>query len=134
LLELLPLPARNTDAKAWPYALWSRLPQLATRDRYVRHYADLRIAHIRARIREHAPKAVIFYGGGAQYRSWWEAIADVRLDMVDPVGAWIGSNGRTVFAIVKHPTAKGKGLGNDFFRRVGHAIRAARPGPLTSTG
>jgi hypothetical protein len=126
LLELLPLPARKTDRRFWPYGSWSRLPHLATRERYERHYPGLRISRIRARIREHAPKAVVFYGGGSLYRSWWDEIAEVPFRRTDPIGAWIGTNGHTVFAITKHPTRQEAGLGNDYFRRIGHEIRAAR--------
>ena len=125
LLELLPLPVKKTDA--WPYGGWSRLSQLATRRRYEAHYTPARVARIRERVREHAPKTVIFYGGGARYQESWRSIADVEFRPVDhPVGAWVGANQRTVFAMVMHPTAPMRGKDNAYYQRVGIAIRDAR--------
>ena len=124
LLELLPLPVKKTDA--WPYGEWSRLPHPATRRLYVAHYIPTRVAHIRELTREHAPEAIIFYGGGEKYQACWRSIAGVEFRRVDPVGAWIGMDERTVFAIVLHPTAKVRGKGSAYYQRVGVAIRDAR--------
>jgi hypothetical protein len=124
LLELLPLPSPSTAHCL--YADLSTLPNLAQRKTYQEHYAKVRAAHLRRRMEEHAPWAVIFYGVDDWTRHWWEAIARVPFEQVDLAGLYVGTNARTVFAIAKHPATYG--LGNEYFRRVGEQVRLNRRG------
>ena len=66
LMELLPLPAPALDR--WPYGQRSRLPQLVNRETYMAHYAPYRVEHIRTKLREHRPRAVVFSSIHARYR------------------------------------------------------------------
>ena len=75
LLEFLPLPSRSTGH--WIYAEHSDLPFLASRAAYMEDCAPWRAEHLRQRIAEHRPKAVIFYSMNSWYRRWWQEIAGV---------------------------------------------------------
>nr|MDQ3005688.1 hypothetical protein [Chloroflexota bacterium] len=74
LTELLPLP--SPDIGRWIYAQCSQLPYLADRERYKHAFLMPRIKHLKQRISEHKPKAVIFYG--FSYREYWQEIAGVN--------------------------------------------------------
>lgn len=124
LLERLPLPAKKSDA--WPYSEWSQLPQMATRREYERSYTEQRATHLRERLRDHAPRAVIFYGWGVSDLRRCESISAVpfaRIPHTGPLPAWYCSNGTTVFASIYHPAYWTKGLTDEYFRQVGRAIR-----------
>ena len=122
LLELLPLPSPSTGG--WLYSRYSRLPSLASREVYTQAWSPRRAAHIGRRIAEHQPRVVVFYSVGAHYQYWWNQIAGVPLVATALDGCRIGRNGATVFAIVKHPAARG--LSNAYWATAGHLIAAAR--------
>lgn len=60
---------------------------------------------------------VVFYGIGYEYS--WRKIADVEFTVASE-GVLIGTNSQTVFAIVKHPVARG--LTKEYFYRIGRLI------------
>lgn len=130
LLELLPLPSPSTGR--WAYREWSRLPQLQTREIYGDYYASIRSRHLRGRVEQFGPKAVIFYSTDSWYRRYWEVIAgtDFKVVSLDGFDAYFGQRGKTVFAIVNHPTRHG--VTNDYFHRVGEVIADLRDGDANS--
>jgi hypothetical protein len=56
------------------------------------------------------------------YISWWKWIAGVEFEEKLIVGdrIYIGKNKQTVFAIVRHPVARG--VKNEYFHQVGKII------------
>jgi hypothetical protein len=116
LLELLPLPSPSIGH--WLYGQHSRLPYLKSRDIYKQTCIPGRIATLKKRIEKHKPKVVVFYSLG--YRPYWQQIAGVDFSPTETDGVYIGQNEHTVFAITKHPAAKG--ITNEYFRRVGEVI------------
>jgi hypothetical protein len=116
LLELLPLPSPSTGQ--WPYARYSRLPYLRDRVTYRDHVLGRRAAHLRARIREHAPRLVVFYSLG--YRNDWQLISGASFEPASLEGFYLASNGPTLFALTKHPTATG--VSNAYFEKAGALI------------
>lgn len=111
LLELLPLPSPSTNE--WNYALWSKLPFLKERSTYRDYCVPWRAEHIRARIREHNPRFVVFLGQG--YCKYWQTIAD--RNFTDDGGFWSGNSGGTTYVITKHPAAQG--VTNAYFEKIG---------------
>ena len=102
LLELFPLPSPSVSD--WRYNQYSLLPYLAKRSTYKKYCLDFRINHIKSKIKEFHPKVVVFYG--TTYRKKWHKIADVPFSIIKQ-GLYeyeIGTNDKTLFAIVKHPT------------------------------
>lgn len=120
LLELLPLPSPSTGK--WLYGNHSALPHLGTREAYGNHYAEQRSLHIKSRIEEYEPDVVVFYGFDEWYRQWWKLIAGVEFTLANVGGhkAYLGSNGHTVFAIVKHPVTRG--ISKEYFHQIGRII------------
>ncbi len=118
LLELLPLPNRSVNPVDWEYHRYSRLPYLADRKFYEKQLVPHRIDGLSKEIRRYQPKVVVFYGSNWIYRKWWQQIANVRYTESDPA---IGTNGKTLFVIMKHPTAHG--MQNTYFDGVGETIR-----------
>ncbi|HYP40469.1 MAG TPA: hypothetical protein VEX13_08910 [Chloroflexia bacterium] len=120
LIELLPLPSPSIGK--WLYGQHSDLSFLTTRQTYMEHCAEPRARHIKARIEERKPSAVIFYSFHGWYRQWWKLIAGVEFAPIT-IGTdvcYIGSNNQTVFAIVKHPVTKG--ITRDYFHQVGREV------------
>lgn|SRR5688572_10969903 len=115
ILELLPLPSPSTSH--WTYGGHSALRHLRDRQAYSEHTTPLRVAHLRKRILEHQPKAVIFYG--RTYRSQWEQIAGsaFRPTEVPDIDVAIGS---TAFVLTPHPTYTG--TTNALFEHAGRVI------------
>jgi hypothetical protein len=122
LLELLPLPSPSTGD--WLYGRHSRLPALVSRAVYIQAWSQQRATHIQQRIAEYKPKAVVFYSRSAHYLYWWKHIARVPFVATALDGCQLGSNGATVFAIVKHPVARGPS--NAYWATAGQLIAAAR--------
>jgi hypothetical protein len=60
---------------------------------------------------------VVFYGMGYEYS--WREIADFEFTAASE-GVLIGTNSQTVFAIVKHPVARG--LTKEYFHNIGRLI------------
>ncbi len=117
LLELLPLPSPSTNH--WIYGQHSQLPYLVDRDTYRKTLLNGRIKQLQQRITQYHPKVVLFYSFG--YREYWQVIASVDF-LLTTEGVYIGSNGSTIFIITRHPVAPG--LSNDYWHRVGYAIRS----------
>ena len=115
LLELLPLPSPSTGR--WLYAQHSRLPYLADRETYKQACLALRTAHLRKRINEHKPRAVVFYS--FTYQEHWQAIAGVDL-LQESNGVYTGRNRSTLFIMTKHPAVKG--VTNEYFHQAGRLI------------
>lgn len=118
LVERLPLPSPSTSK--WLYGEHSALPQLHTRAAYGEHYAKRRATHLKEKVEEYKPAAVIFYGFA--YRYWWGLIAGVELTQIS-IGTdvcYLGSNSHTVFAVAKHPASTG--ITTNYFREVGAAV------------
>ncbi|MEH1912541.1 MAG: hypothetical protein V7L05_15845 [Nostoc sp.] len=121
LLELLPLP--SPSLKHWIYGECSKLTFLSNRDTYENYCLEKRINHISQRIKEHQPKAVVFYGKGYEY-SWrrvTEKITDVKFSPTSE-GFLICRNSQTVFVIAKHPVARG--VTSEYFHKIGRSIAA----------
>jgi hypothetical protein len=115
LLELLPLPSPSINY--WIYGKHSSLSYLCCKKKYIEYCIDKRINHISQRIKEYKPKVVVFYGMGYEYS--WRKIADFEFTTASE-GVLIGTNSQTVFAIVKHPVARG--LTNEYFHNIGRLI------------
>jgi hypothetical protein len=123
LVELLPLP--SPSLRRWLYADHSQLPYLTSREVYTNHYAPLRAAHLRQQIQEHKPKAVIFYS--VTYMHWWKLVADVDFsERIAGDRVYTARNDHTVFAITRHPVAKG--VKNEYFHQVGKIIASTLTG------
>jgi hypothetical protein len=123
LLELLPLPSPSTGH--WRYSAFSSLPYLTTRSTYMEHCAPFRAAHLHARIKEHKPRAVVFYSFNRWYRQWWDQIACVPFTRIQVSGGDIllGANSTTTFMIVKHTASRG--IRNRYFEDAGKLLTAA---------
>lgn len=121
LLELLPLP--SPSLAHWIYKDHSRLSYLTDRNQYVKHCLENRINKISEKIKEHQPKAVVFYGMGYEYfwRKITKTITDVEF-LPTSSGFLICRNSQTVFVISKHPVAPG--LTNEYFHNIGKLIAA----------
>ncbi len=104
------------------YGEHTGLPQLRTRESYKQPFGWPRALHVVQRVREHRPKAVIFYSFDNWYRKWWQLLAGVPFtEQTGPHGTFhLASNGATSFAIVKHPASKG--LTNHYWQWVGQSL------------
>lgn len=116
LLELLPLPSPSTHN--WLYDQLSGLPMLRSRQSYQNTMIPRRISQIRARIAQHRPQAVVFYGSG--YLTHWQRIVPVALQEDPRWGFWTARCSGTVYAVTKHPVATG--VTNEYFHTVGKRI------------
>ncbi|UBF26189.1 hypothetical protein K9N68_32520 [Kovacikia minuta CCNUW1] len=122
LVELLPLPSPSLGH--WLYAQHSQLPYLISREDYTKHYAPHRAEHLRQHMHEYKPKCVVFYSISLGYVYWWKRIAGVefrKIDASDPL--YIAKNEHTLFAITRHPVAKG--VKNEYFHQVGKMLHQA---------
>ncbi len=125
VIELMPLPA--SSVAHWPYPDLVDLPQLETRERYRDEVMPWRMEHLRARVREYRPKAVVFYGmSPISYVDSWRAIAAVDLEERSIRGhrVLLGHDAHTRFIVTKHMVAHG--ISNDFLDDVGRLIEASR--------
>lgn len=119
MLELLPLPSRSLKASDWWYNQYSKLPYLANRDNYQNQFLFQRAASLRQRVQEYQPKAVVFYG--TSYEQWWHGVAETYLAVDQGNDFAYGTNGKTLFVMMKHPVAHG--VTNEYFQQVGQKIR-----------
>lgn len=119
IVELLPLPAPNISS--WLYKDISKLRYLASRKTYRGHVAGSRIAHLRGRIKEHRPKAVVLYG--VAYEEYWKRIAGVEAWDTSLEGVRFATVGLTLFVPSKHPVAHG--ATNAYFESIGRLIARA---------
>lgn len=118
LVELLPLP--SPSSATWLYAQHTDLPILKSREAYRTHTIPWRIDHLRKRVDQHRPRAVVFYG--MVYHQWWQEIADPTYEPYDPDGFLVAQNADTLFVISNHPAAKG--VTNEYFHQIGRVIAA----------
>jgi len=116
LIELLPLPSPSTNR--WVYSHNSRLPILETRDKYSQACVPFRSAHIRKRISEHKPDAVVFYS--ISYREFWEDITGFELEKHKNGDFYIGKDDNSLYVITKHPATIG--VTNSYFEDIGKNI------------
>lgn len=117
LLELGALPARNRGS--WPYANMG-IPELRTRDEYVRAYLLPRAQRIAAAAREHQPTFVWMYGSRAAYIDYWRTIAGGDFAS-DPVGYLYRVAGRTLYFVTDHVTYHRP---NEYWVELGVSIRS----------
>jgi hypothetical protein len=92
----------------------------ANREAYEQACRERRISHLRERIIEFTPKAVVFYS--LKSREDWHAIAGVELSQVSD-GIHTGRNNSTLFVVTRHPATTG--VTNDYFHQVGRLIAKA---------
>ncbi|HYP20674.1 MAG TPA: hypothetical protein VEY08_11420, partial [Chloroflexia bacterium] len=122
ILELLPLPSPGLNR-------WEFYPELAdphhprvdylrNRRTYTHYVAPGRAAHLRERVLQYRPHAVIFYGTG--YEQWWHRIAGVDFVQSETQRVRTARNEHTRFVIMQHPTAHG--LSHFYFEAVGRLI------------
>ncbi len=119
LLELLPLPAPNTNT--WPYAaLAKHVPALRDRAAYRTTYQPERLAMLRALMREGRPRAVICYGLG--YWESWTALAGAPLRpiTIGERACYVGETSGSMLLAVPHPVAHGGT--NYFWEAVGAVV------------
>lgn len=119
LLELLPLPAPDTDT--WPYGeLAEDVPALCDRPTYRTAYEPARLAMLRMLIDEGRPRAVVCYGNG--YRSSWASLtsAPLRPITIGERGCFVSDVAGAMLLMVPHPVARGGT--NRFWEAVGSAI------------
>lgn len=122
LLELLPLPAPNTNT--WPYAALAKdVPALLDRATYRTTYQPARLAMLRALIQEGCPRAVICYGLG--YLESWTALAGAPLRPITVAerACYVGEVTGSMLLAVPHPVAHG-GTAR-FWDAVGSAVAAS---------
>ena|ERR1035437_538045 len=117
LLELLPLPNRNT-AK-WIYSSYE-LPQFSSRIKYYRHYTPKRIKQIKELIAENNPEVVVFYSATKKYIKDWEEIIGIE-ENKDLRSPYLIKKDKTIFVICNHPAAHG--ITNDYYPELGKNIR-----------
>jgi hypothetical protein len=122
LLELLPLP--SPGGPKWLYKEHSKLAQLRTTNAYKEHYAETRARHLKEKISERKPRAVVFYSVKPWYRQWWEQIAGVDFSKVER-DVYAGTNGATVFLITKGPA--GGTVSHQDLQQAGQHIRRLAP-------
>ena len=116
LLELLPLPSPSLDH--WIYKDHTQLSYLTDRNQYEKHCLENRINTISDKIKEHQPKAVVFYGTGYEYfwRKITQQITNVEF-LLTSEGFLTCRNGQTVFVISQHPVAFG--ATTEYFHNIG---------------
>ena len=117
LLELLPLPSPSTGK--WLYGQHSSIPYLKSRKLYSQTCTSFRADHIRSRITEYEPKAVVFYS--FSYKDFWQEIAGLDLQKSENGEYYIARENSTLFLITKHPAAKG--VTNQYFENIGELIK-----------
>ena len=116
----MPLPSQSVAH--WIYGDHSVLPELRDRQTYLAQIAPRRVQHLRKRVQEHKPKAVIFYSHN--YQTWWEQIAGARFDDAGSSGVQMIKTSDTLFVMTKHPTYRG--VTTEYFVKAGAAIADAR--------
>ena len=115
ILELLPLPSRSTNT--WIYHQYSRIPELQSRECYRDKWMPKRAQSLQENIARHKPPYVVFYSVDPMYQVWWKKIANTTTEWHWIDGAQFANNEHTIFAITKHPVAKG--VTSDYFHTIG---------------
>lgn len=115
LLELLPLPSPSIGV--WPYADWTGLPYLQTREKYRQTCIPFRVAHLGEMLLQHRPRVVVFYG--ISYRVYYEQVTGVPFGEEAEGAEWAAA-GESLCVLVKHPAARGVSAG--YFERIGQEV------------
>jgi hypothetical protein len=90
--------------------------------------APMRVEHLRRRIVENKPKAVIFYS--RKYQAWWEQVAGAAFPAATAAGVQIINTTDTRFVMTAHPVAHG--VSSEYFVKAGKALVGAIFSSLTS--
>ncbi|HEX9161448.1 MAG TPA: hypothetical protein VF980_07035 [Thermoanaerobaculia bacterium] len=115
LLELLPLPARGrAPDEPWIYQPLG-IADLASRERYIAAYTDLRRDALTKMVRNYQPRAVVTYGDVQRWRT--RLGADTSLN----AKAWTTTVGATVIVCSPHPEGA---RANAHWDEIGRYIRA----------
>ncbi len=121
LLELLPLPANNTQA--WPYgSLAEYIPALADRLQYRQAYEAERLTMLRALMRKGAPRAVVCYG--LSYLGAWTELAGTQLQAIDVEGRKCYAGDGEVCPVIAVPHPVAHGTSSRFWEGLGLMLRA----------
>jgi hypothetical protein len=119
ILELMPLPSPSVGH--WIYGSCSGLPELADRATYMATVKPTRVEHLRNRIAEHQPKAVVFYS--RQYQPEWELVTPIPFGAPNHAGIQFLRTDETLFVMTPHPTYPG--LTTQYFVEAGRQIADA---------
>ena len=120
VLELFPLPAKSLHE--WIYADYSEYPKLgflADKRRYRKHVGTARQAALRARLDEHQPLVVVYYG--LSYRGRYEKIAGAPFEQTDIAWVFATKTAKTLHVLTLHPAAYRSS--QQYFASVGRFIR-----------
>jgi len=120
LLELLPLPSPSIGK--WIYSDFATVEGLQSRETYRNRYAELRARHLKQKILEHRPLAVVFYGVDSWYQQWWRMIAntDFETSEIDGAVCYSAFVQSTKFFVIKHPASRG--ITNDYYHQIGRLL------------
>jgi hypothetical protein len=116
LLELMPLPHRNT-AK-WSYSSYV-LPQFRSRIKYYRHYVPERREQIKKFIVKYSPKVVVFYSTTKKYVNDWKEIIGIN-ENIEKGSPFIIKKNETVFVICNHPAFYNK---KEYYPEIGTQVK-----------
>lgn len=116
ILELMPLPSRSIGS--WIYGDIQALPELRSREAYQDQLAATRIARLRERIAEHAPRVVVCYG--TDRRAAWERVTGTSFKRTELDDLYTVATLQTLFVMTKHPTRRG--VTNAYFEDAGRII------------
>lgn len=115
IADLMPLPSRNVST--WIYSSLIGVPDLESRESYLRRYRPKRVALLREAIHAASPKAVVFIGSSET--NTWAEIAGAAFAEGSEGAAW-ARVGPTRFVVLTHPTAYGSR--NAYFEDVGRSL------------
>lgn len=120
LLELLPLPSRNT--KNWPYYEWTGLCEMKDRETYLTNAGGTREVGLRELIDYYAPRAVVFYG--TTYKERWQRIVQAPFKDIGIKDVACTHRRSVLCFTVPHPQAHG--VSGPLFECVGRFITEKR--------
>ncbi len=118
VVELMPLPSPGINS--WLYKDISRLPYLTSREIYLEHLVNSRIAHLQNKIMRFQPRAVVCYG--SKYDNHWKRLTEVDDWKKSPEGINYSENNCTLFISTKHPTRST----NEHFLNIGKLIARSK--------
>ena len=100
------------------YADCSSHSWLATRKAYKKALGESRVERLRALIEEYRPRTVVFYGSNAEYRRYWEKVAEDGFKEIslDSKKAYFLHRDGTDYLILGHPASR---VTNRYFEEAG---------------
>jgi len=122
ILELLPLPSKLMAT--WIYHKYSHIPELQSRELYHHVWMEKREPLLQELIVRHRPPYVVFYSVNSSYQCSWKKIANIATEWHVIDGVQFANNEHTVFAITKHPVAKG--VTSEYFHTIGKNLARER--------